>query len=172
VLAALPDTTILQFDDTGLRETRWETKSRVRMVGSSVPETFDRVSFVLDYIAAAQRARNSQTSADLNDLRRFLAPEVVIKMASAWTDTPWRVVSTSADQLLQRFTDPINRGTSLTTETINAVAAGDDVLVEQLSTVTRDDAQFTSIVCHIFSFDGERIGEIRAYRNDKGIPAG
>jgi ketosteroid isomerase-like protein len=132
----------------------------------------DQLSFVLEYIAAAQRARNTQTPADMDELRRFLDPDLVIRMASPWTQTPWRVVSTSADQVLRRFTDPINHGTSLTTETVNAVGAGDDVLVEQLSTITRDGSQFTSMVCHIFSFSEGRISGIRVYRNDHDIPAG
>ena len=100
-------------------------------------DAVDSVTFGLDYIEAAQRARNTQSHEDMEALRRFLAPDVVIKMASPWTDAPWRVVTTSADQLLQRFTDPINRGSSLTTETVNAVQAADDVLIEQVFTMTR-----------------------------------
>ena len=135
-------------------------------------ENFDRVACVLDYIEAAQRARTSQSPEDLDALRRFLAPDLTIKMASPWTDSPWRVVSTTAEQLLHRFTDPINRGSSLSTETVNAVLAGNDVLVEQVSSVKRDGGEFISIVCHIFSFADRRISSIRAYRNDEGIPAG
>lgn len=64
------------------------------------------------------------------------------------------MVSTTAEQLLQRFTDPINRGSSLTTETVNAVLAGDDLLVEQVLSLKRDDGDLVSIVCHIFRFRG------------------
>lgn len=64
-----------------------------------MPEFIDRASFVLDYIAAAQRARSSQSSAELDEPRRFLASDVVVKMARPWTVTPWRVTSTSADQV-------------------------------------------------------------------------
>src|SRR4051812_32119595 len=77
-----------------------------RIAKSNVPEPFDRVSFVLHYIAAAQRARTSQSPADLDELRRFPPSDVVIRMASPWTETPWRVISTSADQVLHRLTDP------------------------------------------------------------------
>jgi len=136
-------------------------------------DAFDSVRFVLDYIEAAQRARNTQSLEDMEALRRFLAPDVVIKMASPWTDMPWRVMTTSADQLLQRFAAPINRGSSLTTETVNAVKAADDVLIEQISTVKRDDGrEFVSIVCHIFSLKDGRISSVRTYRNDNGIPPG
>ena len=76
-----------------------------------MPETagFDSVAFVRDYIETAQRTRASQSAEDLEALRAFLAPDLSIKMASPWTDSPWRVVSTSAEQLLSRLTDPINR---------------------------------------------------------------
>lgn len=132
----------------------------------------DRMRRVEEYIAAAQRARETQTPEDLEALRTLLAPDLEIKLASPWTDTPWRVASTSADQLLRRLSDPINRGTRLTTETVNLVAAGEDVLVEQLSTISRDGASFVSMVCHIFTVSDGRISGIRAYRNDHGIPPG
>ena len=105
-------------------------------------------------------------------MRTFLSDDLVIKMASPWTDSPWRVVSTTADQVLRRLTDPINRGSSLTTETVNAVRAGDDVMVEQVSTISRDGDTFVSIICHIFSVEAGKITSIRAYRNDSGLPAG
>lgn len=70
----------------------------------------DPLKFVLEYIEAAQRARTTQSPDDLDRLRTFLAADVVIKMVSPWTDSPWRVVSTSADQLVERFADPINGG--------------------------------------------------------------
>jgi ketosteroid isomerase-like protein len=132
----------------------------------------DPVALVRNYIEATQHARATQHPDDLETLRAFLADDLVIKMASAWTGSPWRVVSTTADQLLRRLTDPINQGSSLTTETVNAVRAGDDVMVEQVSTVSRDGDTFVSIVCHIFSVEAGKITSIRAYRNDSGIPAG
>lgn len=97
-------------------------------------------------------------------------------LSSRWPapglDSPWRVLFTSADQLLRRLTDPINQGSSLSTETVNAVRAGDDVMVEQVSTVSRDGDTFVTIVCHIFSVEAGKITTIRTYRNDGGIPAG
>jgi ketosteroid isomerase-like protein len=58
------------------------------------------------------------------------------------------------------------------TETVNALPAGnDDVLVEQLSTFTRDGQDVVSMVCHIFTVTDEKISSIRAYRNDSGLPA-
>jgi ketosteroid isomerase-like protein len=136
-------------------------------------EAFDSVVLVRNYIETAQRARQTQRTEDLQRLRSFLADDLVIKMASPWCDAPWRVVSGSADQLIRRLADPINSGSSLTTETVNAVPAGDDdVLVEQLSTFTRDGQDFVSMVCHIFTVTDGKISSIRAYRNDSGLPAG
>jgi hypothetical protein len=80
-------------------------------------------------------------------------------------------MSTSADLVLQRLPDPINQGSSLTTDTANAVRAGGDVLVKHVFAVTRDGTQFVSIICHIFRFDWEQNSAIRAYRHDHGIPA-
>lgn len=132
----------------------------------------DPVALVRGYISAAQRARTTQAQEDLEALRAYLADDVVIKMASPWTDEPWRVMTTTASELLDRFTAPINQGNSLRTETVNAVRAGDDVLVEQVSTVHRDGRDHVSIVCHIFTLEDGRISGIRAYRNDAGIPPG
>lgn len=96
----------------------------------------------------------------------------MIKLASAWTDEPWRVVSTSADTLIGRLQAPINTGTSLTTENANVQQAGEDVLVEQLSVVTDGAGEHASMVCHIFSVASGKITGVRAYRNDAGLPAG
>jgi ketosteroid isomerase-like protein len=141
-------------------------------LGSPGIAGFDPVTFVREYIELAQRTRMSQSAEDLAALRTFLAPDLTIKMASPWTDSPWRVVSTSSDELLKRLTDPINRGSSLTTETVNVVRAGDDVLVEQISAIARDGRDHVSTVCHIFSVQDGLISAIRAYRNDLGIPPG
>jgi ketosteroid isomerase-like protein len=81
-------------------------------------------------------------------------------------------VFSSADELLARLTGPINQATSLTTETVGTELAGDDVLVEQVSTLNRDGRDYRSVVCHIFTIKDGRITDIRAYCNDAGIPPG
>jgi ketosteroid isomerase-like protein len=130
------------------------------------------VDLVSAYLAAASTARTTQADADFEHLRTFLADDLTVRMASPWTESPWRTVVTSADELVARFHAPINQGSSLTTETVNLVEAGGDVLVEQLSTVRRADRDHVSMVCHIFSVVDDRITGIRAYRNDVDIPAG
>jgi limonene-1,2-epoxide hydrolase len=55
---------------------------------------------------------------------------------------------------------------------VNLVQAGSDVLVEQLSTITRDEGTQVSMVCHIFTVEDGKIAAIRAYRNDDGLPSG
>jgi len=130
------------------------------------------VNLVRAYIEATQRARDTQMPEDLAAMRGFLADDMTVKMASPWTDTPWRVVLTSADQLVERMKAPINKSSSLTTENANVVQAGKDVLVEQLSTITRDGRSHVSMVCHIFTVEDGKIAAIRAYRNDDGVPPG
>jgi len=124
------------------------------------------------YVAAAQTARSTLAPAHLEHLRSFLAEDVTIRMASAWTHSPWRTVTTSADELVTRLQAPINQAVSLTTENLNVVEAGGEVFVEQLSTIRRDGRDQVSMVCHIFTVVDDRITDIRAYRNDLGIPAG
>ena len=124
------------------------------------------------YVAAAQTARSSLAPGDLDHLRSFLADDVTIRMASAWTDSPRRTVSTSADELVARLQAPINQAVSLTTENLNVVEADGEVFVEHLSTVRRDGRDHVSMVCHIFTVVDDRITGIRAYRNDLGSPAG
>jgi ketosteroid isomerase-like protein len=132
----------------------------------------DNVALVLAWVEASQRARNSQAPEDFAALRPFLADDVRVKLASPWTDSPWRLVFTSADQVLERLTAPINTGASLTTENMNVVEAGPDVLVAQLSTISRDGRDHVSIICHIFTIEAGRISGIRTYRNDDGIQTG
>src|SRR6476620_4209820 len=132
----------------------------------------DDVALVLAWIDASQRARNSQLPQDYEALRQFLADDVQVKLASAWTDSPWRIAYTSADHMVERLGAPINQGSVLTTENTNVVQAGKDVLVEQLSTITRDGTDYVSTVCHIFTIEDGRIKQLRTYRNDHNLPAG
>ena len=132
----------------------------------------DDVSPVRAYIEASQRADNPQLPQDFEALRGFLADDVETKVASQWTDVPWRVTQTSADQIVERLKAPINTGSSLTTENTNVAQAGRDVLVEQLSTIVQDGRTHVSMVCHIFTIEDGKVAAIRAYRNENGIPTG
>jgi ketosteroid isomerase-like protein len=127
---------------------------------------------VLTYIEAAQRARASGDADDFEALREFLAPDVLIKAASPWTDEPWRVIHRGADAVIARLQAPINKSTSLTTENVTVQQAGDDVYVEQMSTIVDGDGTHVSMVCHIFSVVDGVISGVRGYRNERGIPAG
>lgn len=130
------------------------------------------IELVLRYIETVRRARASQSADDFDAVRRFLSPDVVIKMASRWTDEPWRVTHTGADAVVERLQAPINAAASLTTENVNVQRAGEDVLVEQLSTITDPQGTHVSMVCHIFSVSDGLITGTRAYRNDVGLPEG
>jgi ketosteroid isomerase-like protein len=127
---------------------------------------------LLTYIEAAQRARASGDADDFEALREFLAPDVLIKAASPWTDEPWRVIHRGADAVIARLQAPINKSTSLTTENVTVQQAGDDVYVEQMSTIVDGDGTHVSMVCHIFSVVDGVISGVRGYRNERGIPAG
>jgi ketosteroid isomerase-like protein len=135
-------------------------------------ESDDSVQLVLAYVEAAQRARRLQEASDWSALRRFLASDVVFRMASPWTEEPWRIVLTSADQAIDRLRAPNNRGSSLTTKNVNVQRAGADVMVEQLSTITTEKGRHVSMVCHIFSVHEGVITAVRSYRNDSGLPNG
>ena len=103
----------------------------------------DDVGLVLAWIEASQRARSSQRRQDYEALRQFLADDVQVKLASAWTDSPWRIAYTSANQMVEQLVAPINQGSVLRTENTNVVH-GTDVLVEQLPTTTRDGHDYAA----------------------------
>jgi ketosteroid isomerase-like protein len=127
---------------------------------------------VMKYIETSQRARASGRPEDFEALRQFLADDFTIKVASPWTDEPWLVMHRGADAVIERLQAPINKATSLTTENTTVQQAGNDVYVEQLSTIVDDDGTHVSMVCHIFTVvDGVIIG-LRGYRNERGIPTG
>jgi ketosteroid isomerase-like protein len=130
------------------------------------------VDLVLAYIAAARRARETQDPRDFDVLRSFLADDVVIRQASPWADDPWQVIHRDSESVINRLQAPSNAGTVLQTETVNAVAAGDEVLVEQVSTITTSARVHVSSVCFLFSVTDGRITGGRLYRNDAGLPTG
>jgi ketosteroid isomerase-like protein len=128
----------------------WPPCHRLRMDGSTGDNT-SSVHVVLSYIEASQRARASGRAEDFEALREFLAADVVTKVASPWTDKPWQVMQRGADAIVTRLQAPINKATSLTTENVTVQRAGDDVYVEQLSTIVDGDG---------------------AHVSERGIPAG
>jgi ketosteroid isomerase-like protein len=127
---------------------------------------------VRSYIGAVQRARASGNLDDFEALREFLATDVVIKVASPWTNEPWLVMHRGVDAVISRLQAPINKATSLTTENVTVQQAGDDVYVEQLSTIVDNNGTHISMVCHIFTVVDDVITGVRGYRNERGIPAG
>src|SRR4051794_38165116 len=130
------------------------------------------IRLVRSYIEAVQRARASGAVDDFEALRDFLAADFVIKAASPWTDEPWQVLHEGADAWITRLQAPINKAASLTTENVTVQQAGQDVYVEQLSTIVDGDGTHVSMVCHIFSVVDGLITDVRGYRNESGLPAG
>ena len=137
-----------------------------------MPDDTPSIQLVESYIAAIQRARASGEVDDFEAIRAFLAPDFIIKAASPWTDEPWQVMHRGADEWITRLQAPINQASSLTTENAIVQQAGDDVYVEQLSTIVDDNGTHVSMVCHIFTVVDGVITGVRGYRNERGIPAG
>lgn len=65
-----------------LRAPRRHSSDARGWLNRSMDKGFDRVAVVLDYIEAAQRARTSQSTEDLQAVERFLAPDLTIMMSS------------------------------------------------------------------------------------------
>jgi ketosteroid isomerase-like protein len=130
----------------------------------------DDVALVRAWLEASQAAREADAPEDFEALRRFLHPEVEIKLASGWADDPWTVAHRGADAVVARLQESINAASSLTTETVNLVAAGGDVLVEQLSILEGPFGPRRTMIAHIFTVADERIVRIRSYRNDANLP--
>jgi len=130
------------------------------------------IQLVESYIEAIQRARASGEPEDFEAIREFLASDFTVKGASPWTGEPWQVMHSGADAWITRLQAPINKATSLTTENVSVQQAGDDVYVEQLSTIVDGDGTHVSMVCHIFSVADGLITGVRGYRNERGLPAG
>ena len=137
-----------------------------------MPDGNPSITLVRNYIEASQRARASGRAEDFQALREFLAADAVTTVASPWTDEPWQVMQRGADAIVTRLQAPINKATSLTTENVTVQQAGDDVYVEQLSTIVDDNGTHVSMVCHIFTVVDDVITGVRGYRNERGIPAG
>lgn len=135
-------------------------------------EATSATQVVLTYIEASQRARASGRAEDFQALRQFLADDFTIKVASPWTDEPWLVMHRGADAVIARLQAPINKATSLITENTTVQQAGNDVYVEQLSTIADDNGTHVSMVCHIFTVVDGVITGLRGYRNERGIPTG
>jgi ketosteroid isomerase-like protein len=128
------------------------------------------VELVLAYIVASQRARSTGDAADFGSVRAFLADDIVIKLAGPWTEAPWRVAHEGPDAVIARLQDPVNSGPVLRTETVNAVSAGGDVLIEQVSVLRTESGERTSAVCFLFTVRDGKITACRTYRNDAGLP--
>ena len=128
------------------------------------------VELVRAWLTASQDARTSGEAGDFEALHRFLHPEIEILLASGWADDPWRVAHRGADSVIARLQEAINSASSLSTETVNLAAAGDDVLVEQLSVLEGPFGPRRTMIAHIFTVTDGQIVRIRSYRNDANLP--
>jgi ketosteroid isomerase-like protein len=126
---------------------------------------------VLSYVEAAQQARRSQRDDDWRRVSQLLAEEVVWQLAGDGTGELWRARRGRAE-VLAALQVAQNSWSRLQTKTVNAFADGDQVLVEQESTVVGEDGtQWVKPVAFVFVVADGQVAKISTYRND-GAAAG
>lgn len=130
----------------------------------------DNREIVLAYVAAAQRARSSGLDEDFAEVRSFFAEDVVVSLASPWTDDPFTVAHRGADAVIARLRESVNSGSRLKTENRAVLADGDHVFVEQISTATTDDGVRRSAVGFLFTLKDGRITSVKTFRNNANVP--
>ena len=101
------------------------------------------------WLTASQAARATGEADDFEAPAPVPHPEIEILLASGWADDPWRVAHRGADSFVARLQEAINSASSLSTETVNVVAAGDDVLVEHLSVLEGPFGPRRTIIAHL-----------------------
>jgi len=123
---------------------------------------------VLSYVEAAQQARRSQREEDWQRLAELLAEDVVWQLAGDGTGELWRGRRGRAE-VLAALQVSQNSWLRLQTKTVNAFADGDQVLVEQESTVIGEDGTtWVKPVAFVFVVADGRVARISTYRNDGG----
>jgi len=134
----------------------------------SVEHRSDALAVVRSYVEAAQQARRSQREEDWQRVAALLADEVLWQLAGDGTGELWRGRRGRA-AVLAALQDSRNTWSRLQTKTVNAFAAGDQVLVEQVSTVIDEDGtQHVKPVAFVFLVADGRVARISTYRNDSG----
>ena len=117
---------------------------------------------------AAQQARRSQRDDDWQRVAELLAEEVVWQVAGDGTGQLWRARRGRAE-VLAALQMSQNSWSRLQTRTVNAFADGDQVLVEQESTVLGEDRHpRVKPVAFVFLVADGRVAQISTYRNDGG----
>jgi ketosteroid isomerase-like protein len=134
----------------------------------SVEHSSDALAVVRSYVEAAQQARRSQREEDWQRVSELLADEVLWQLAGDGTGELWRGRRGRA-AVLAALQDSRNTWSRLQTKTVNAFTAGDQVLVEQVSTVADEDGtQHVKPVAFVFLVADGRVARINTYRNDSG----
>jgi ketosteroid isomerase-like protein len=128
----------------------------------------EALEVVLSYVEAAQQARRSQRDDDWHRVAELLAEEVVWQLAGDGSGELWRARRGRAE-VLAALQVAQNSWSRLQTKTMNAFADGDQVLVEQESTVIDEDGiEYVKPVAFVFVVADGRVAKISTYRNDGG----
>jgi ketosteroid isomerase-like protein len=123
---------------------------------------------VLSYVEAAQQARRSQREYDWQRVAELLAEDVVWRFAGDGTGELWHGRRGRAE-VLAALQVAQNNWSRLQTKTVNASADGDQVLVEQESTLLGEDGtERVKAVAFVFVVADGRMATISTYRNDGG----
>lgn len=119
------------------------------------------------YLAATQRARQSGDPEAWRLVGELLDPKATWRLAGGWSQDVWPVELEGRQPVLETLGEIFMSWDRLRTETVNVLACGDTVVVEQVSTlIAENGSEMVRPVAHFFTVTDGLVSGIRTYRND------